>query len=189
MQFSTVTLLMASLMAKGLMANPFAAAEADLVELKVEQREGGSVVQYGSKRSLAPRADCGGWFQPACPKKCKVTDINAPECDSKKNGGTNEVCNALVNDLYGNRETKLQDGVQQLCWKREDGSTGCCIKWTKAVKDLTKGDLIDRADKSMWTSYPRSLASCAQSIMLTSCSQVHMRRQWYFRKIQHRRNP
>ncbi|KAJ4357416.1 uncharacterized protein N0V89_001991 [Didymosphaeria variabile] len=145
MQFSAVTLLITSLMANGLMASPFAAG--DLVELNVEQREGGSIVQYGqSKRSMAPRADCGGWFQAECPKICRETDINSPECDTK-NGGTNTVCDSLVNDLYGNRETVLQDKAQQICWKNEDGNTGCCIKWTKTVTGITKGDLIERADK------------------------------------------
>ncbi|KAL1611931.1 hypothetical protein SLS60_000154 [Paraconiothyrium brasiliense] len=135
-------------MANGLMATPFAAGEeGNFVELNVEQRENGSIVQYGeSKRTVAQRADCGGFFQPSCPKSCHVTDLNSPECDDS-NGGTNTVCDNLVNDLYGNRDTKLQDKAKQLCWKNEDGSTGCCIKWTKEVKDLTKGDLIERADK------------------------------------------
>ncbi|KAF1958479.1 hypothetical protein CC80DRAFT_491038 [Byssothecium circinans] len=148
MQFSTVTLLITSLMATGLMATPFAAGEeANLVELRVEPRKGGSVVQYAEiKRSVAPRADCGKWFQPACPKQCKVTDISSPECDTK-NGGTNSVCASLVNDLYGNRESALQDGAQQICWKNEDGKTGCCVKWTKKVPGITKGDLVGRADK------------------------------------------
>lgn len=152
MQFSTLTLLMTSLMANGLLATPFAAPdETNYYPLKIEQRSGGSIVQYGEvKRSLTARANCGGWFQPACPpKKCKVTDINAPECDTKKNGGTNTVCDALVNDLYGNRDTVLQGGAKQLCWKNEDNKTGCCVKWTKEVAGITKGDLIDRADKSM----------------------------------------
>lgn len=149
MQLSTVTLIMTSLMANGLMANPFALVEENkLLELSVEQRKGGSIVQYGeSDRSIAPRADCGGWFQLECPKSCKVTNINTPECDSK-NGGINTVCDNLVNDLYGNRDTALQEKAQQICWKNEDGNTGCCIKWTKAVPGITKGDLIERADKS-----------------------------------------
>lgn len=185
MQFSVVTVLMTSLVANGLMATPLAAGEeTNLIELNIEQREGGSIVQYGnSKRSVAPRADCGGWFQPKCPpKSCHITDIKSPECHTK-NGGTNSVCDSLVNDLYGNRETVLHNSAQQLCWKNEDGKTGCCIKWTKTVTGMNKGDLIDRADKSTWTSYPRSLASWVQSMTLTSRSQVNMRRQRNFRKV------
>ncbi|KAF1849561.1 uncharacterized protein K460DRAFT_399680 [Cucurbitaria berberidis CBS 394.84] len=151
MQFSTVTLLMASLMATGLMASPTAGPdETSVYELKSEKREGGSIVQYGEvKRSLAPRKDCGGWFQPPCPPKtCHETALDKPECDGKKNGGTNSVCSELINDLYGNKDTELVKGAQQICWKNDaTGKTGCCIKWTKAVPGLKKNDLIERGDK------------------------------------------
>ena len=155
MQFYTTTVLMASLMANGLMANPFALGEdANLVELSVEQREGGSIVQYAeNKRDLTPRADCGGFFQPACPKLCRTSDINTPECDDK-NGGTNTVCDNLVNDLYGNKDTALQENTKQICWKNENGKTGCCIKWTKKVPGITKGDLTPQADKSTRKQFP-----------------------------------
>lgn len=148
MQFTTTTLLITSLMASGLMATPFADPEPDLVELSSEQHEGGSIVQYGEdKRSMAPRADCGGFFQPACPKTCKKWSLEEPECDDK-NGGTNNVCENLLNDLFGNQSIELQKDAKQLCWKNEDGKTGCCVKWTKTVPGLTKGDLKEHANKS-----------------------------------------
>jgi hypothetical protein len=164
MQFSTINLLVAGLMAQGLLASPFTGEEArDLFEMNVEQREGGSIVTYGeTKRSLAPRADCGGWFQPACPKTCKVVSKDTPECDDK-NGGTNDVCNNLLNDLYGNSGVKLGSEARQICWKGADAKTGCCIKWTKAVDQLTKGDLTERAAEST-----QSTTLCSVSTLLIS---------------------
>jgi hypothetical protein len=143
---------MTSLMATGLMASPTAGPdETSVYELKSEKREGGSVVQYGEVKS-------GGWWQPECPPPtCHETALASPECDSKKNGGTNSVCDNLVNDIYGHQDTELIEGAQQLCWKNDaTGKTGCCIKWTKAVPGLKKYDLIERADKSKRPPYPGS---------------------------------
>lgn len=150
MQISTITLLLTSLMAHGIMATPLASAEeSEFYELKVEQRDGGSIVQYGeNKRSLAPRAnDCGGWFQPKCPKVCHPTDIDQPQCD-KKNGAVNTICDNLVNDLFGNQNDKLNAKTQSICYKADNGKNGCCIQWTTPKEGFYKGDFKEHAEKS-----------------------------------------
>jgi hypothetical protein len=182
---------MSSLMATGLMATPFAEPdETNVYELKVEQRKGGSVVQYGEvKRSLVLRAECGGWFQKKCPPKtCHITPLLNPKCDSK-NGGTNAVCDALVNDIYGNREKKLEEGARQLCWQNENGKTGCCIKWTEDVKDITKGDLIEHADYSTQMPSPGSLNLFVRATLLTFRSQGNLRQQRHFGEVQNGPHP
>ncbi|CAI6290572.1 unnamed protein product [Periconia digitata] len=109
----------------------------------ISYSDSGDVTQHPtSDEDLSKR----GWWD-SKPKYCHVN--TTPECDDD-NGGPNETCNELLNELQGDRSRKQPEGAKQYCIMSGTGKL-CCVKWTKKVNGLTNGDIADRFEKATKT--------------------------------------
>lgn len=183
MHTKSTLFIISSLLANGMMASPFAAPESDdLVVTYIEPAHtggGGSLIYYGDSAGATERRSVDNddnsedfenfsefekraWWGPAQPKECKTDEH--PECDDE-NGGSNDICADLVDNLVANSAQRIPEGTRQICEKNDDGKTACCIKWTRVIPELTKGDLHTHAEKSK-----RLFPSITCSLLLPFCS-------------------
>lgn len=108
-------------------------------------QSGGSLVYYGDKIRREEDATtkvskrCWLW---GCNEHCP--DVGTPDCDSKRNGAPNELCDKLLAELGDHSEVRIEQSPRQICYL--DGKA-CCVSWgTKLPVELTKGDLYKHAD-------------------------------------------
>ncbi|KAF2827066.1 hypothetical protein CC86DRAFT_370135 [Ophiobolus disseminans] len=157
MYIQSIALLVAGLMATTSIASslPGPAPVDGLTPISSQKLENGhSVIVYGAGDPHVSRRDDNiedededelerrQWFGPKKEKYCHVD--KTPNCDDK-NGGPTELCQELVNQLYGYRERTQPSDARQYCIKGQTEKY-CCVKWTKEAKDLTNGDLADAVD-------------------------------------------
>ncbi|KIM94643.1 hypothetical protein OIDMADRAFT_60420 [Oidiodendron maius Zn] len=101
----------------------------------------GYIVYYGSNgtktSSLAPAK--------LQERSCKTTAT--PVCSSS-HAARNDICTALVTELFNDAGTSVSQSPRQICYEGagEDSNPYCCVSWHSTVDNLIKGDLAPLAN-------------------------------------------
>jgi hypothetical protein len=157
MHFNTMTLMLVSALATGLMATPIQEQDAvsDWVEHSREiGKTGGHLIYFGPRNGTeTPESqEEGNTLQP---RSCGYSS-KEPKCDGS-HGARNANCEALVSELYDDSDVSIPKSPRQICYQGDSGkNTFCCVSWHNAITGLKKKDLAPYADKSesMWLPFP-----------------------------------
>ncbi|PGH16848.1 hypothetical protein AJ79_01492 [Helicocarpus griseus UAMH5409] len=149
MQFKSITLVLACVLATGLMASPLQARNEFAELYRVNDKDGGSLIYYGffeDNDTETPTSDTSRLQERAsCPT------MKEPKCDGA-NAARNPICDKLVTDLEGNSDVNVPGSPRQICYQ---GSTEknafCCVSWHNKVPNLNKGELAPFAHKILRT--------------------------------------
>lgn len=113
------------------------------VELYREKAGNGTLIYSGYREwttsgnqsvpQLMPREDCAGKPTFSCDRS------------SQNHGAPNNLCDQLVTELQANDRVAVSEAPRQICFQDDTAQGHCCVSWNKAIKNLTKGDLFDKA--------------------------------------------
>jgi hypothetical protein len=132
-----------AIMASPLVAERDHASTSELEELHREPAalSDGHIVYYGpggtETSSLAP----AGVQERSC------TSNAEPVCSSD-HAARNDICAALVTELYNDANASVGQSPRQICYEGagEDSNPYCCVAWHNVVNNLTKGALAPIAN-------------------------------------------
>ncbi|KAF2275745.1 uncharacterized protein EI97DRAFT_475126 [Westerdykella ornata] len=119
-----------------------------------ETKSGGSLVYYGEltngtpiKRRFEARSPWWWGSNDNCPDEFDDLENNL-KCDTR-NTAPNELCDNLVNELWGHGDIGVGQSPRQICYK-DSSDKECCVSWhTQLPATLTKGDLAKHANSIM----------------------------------------
>ncbi|KAJ5589058.1 hypothetical protein N7537_011736 [Penicillium hordei] len=126
MHFNTMTLMLVSALATGLMATPIQEQDAvtDWVEHSREiGKTGGHLIYFGPRNGT-----------------------ETPESQEEGNTLQQRSCG------YSSKEPNIPKSPRQICYQGDSGkNTFCCVSWHNAITGLKKKDLAPYADKILKT--------------------------------------
>ncbi|KAF2149146.1 hypothetical protein K461DRAFT_57826 [Myriangium duriaei CBS 260.36] len=137
-----------------------------MVELSREKISGGHLVYFGHPKRTNDihEVEKRGWF--GSTPKCTVTAT--PSCDSKHHLARNAICDKLVTELWGDSGVVVPDSPRQICYLGEaiDKNAHCCVSWSKAVPNLTKGDLAVHANSILSTCTSNGISGRVANVLV-----------------------